>query len=224
MHDWRIGAALINKFFSDLVADKQVPVDVAAQMLEKLNKPNIVAEVIKRRSFQKRVKDFQEVENFDFFPQLTKDDLFMIALGVYQIAQAQNYCTRHLTLNDGQFKCFSCPQEICTQFFKRFSTPQSRLHLILMQLLSRHRSTKKYKAYVLIDANKNGYETVLGYFCECQNGARTVGSCCHIMCMIWYLGYARRLGPIHKVAGFLDNFFQGWSDSSSEDEDSGPLD
>lgn len=146
--------------------------------------------------------------------------MFVIALGVYQIAQAQNYCTRHIDINSGQFKCFSCPLELSMQFFSSFATAQSQIYILLTQLLSRHQSRKKYKTYLLIDANKNGHEVILGHYCACKNGARTVGCCSHIICMIWYLGYARRAGPIHKVAGFLDNFFEGWSHSSSDEEDS----
>lgn len=56
--DWKIGAALLNRFFSDLIADKQVPINVAARMHEKLNEPNIVAGIVQKSSFQKHVKDF----------------------------------------------------------------------------------------------------------------------------------------------------------------------
>lgn len=181
-----------------------------------MNEPTIVAGIVKKSSSQKHVKDFQELQDFDFFPQLTKDDLFVIALGVYQIAQAQNYCTRHLDINSAQFKCFSSPLELSMQFFSSFATAQSQIYILLTQLLSRHQSRKKY---LLIDANKNGHEAILGHYCDCKNGARTVVSCSHIMCMIWYLGYGRRVGPIHKVAGFLDNFFEKWSHSSSDEED-----
>lgn len=220
MKDWEIGAALLNKFFSDLISDKQVPVDVASRMCEKLNEPNRVAEIIRKSSFQKHMKEFRELENFNFFPELTKDDLFVIALGVYQMAQAQNYCTRHLTMNAGQFKCFSLPQNACMQFFSNFASPHSELHILLTQLLSRHQSKKNYKTFLLIDANKKGHEAILGFFCECKNGNRTVGCCSHTMCMIWYLGFARRNGPIHKVAGFLDTFFEGWTHSTSDEENS----
>jgi len=32
---------------------------------------------------------------------------------------------------------------------------------------------------------------VLGYYCTCKAGARTLGTCAHIACIVWYMGYAR---------------------------------
>lgn len=219
MADYRIGAALLNKFFADLVADEQVSTEVAARMHEKLGRPNIVQGIVVKSSFKSVAKCFPSLHDCDFFPQLTKNDLFMIALGVYQIAQAKNYCARHLTINKGQFTCSICPQDICEKFFHCFYTETSHLYLLLTRLLSRHISDKKYKTYLLIDANKQGFETVLGYYCDCKNGTRVIGCCSHVMSIIWYFGYARRNGEIHKVSAYLDNFFDGCDDATSSEED-----
>lgn len=32
---------------------------------------------------------------------------------------------------------------------------------------------------------------VVGYYCTCQVGARTLGTCSHIAAVAWFLGYAR---------------------------------
>lgn len=220
MADYQIGAALLNKFFRDLVADKQVTKEVASRMREKLRQPNEVQKIVMRPSFKNIARHFSLLNDYEFFPHLTRDDLFMIALGVYQIAQARNYCARHLSINNGQFSCFVCSQDICKKLFNSFHTEQSQLYFLLCQLLSRHISDKKYRTYLLIDAYKKGYESILGYYCECKNGMRVVGCCSHVMSIIWYFGYARRTGEIHKVSGFLDDFFheQGDEDSSSDDE------
>ena len=31
-------------------------------------------------------------------------------------------------------------------------------------------------------------DPVVGWFCECETGAHTVGCCAHVVTMIWYLG------------------------------------
>lgn len=216
MEDFQIGAALLNKFFQNILADKNLSSEVATRMLRALHEPNTIQKIIEKAEFQRNLKQFQLIGDPDFFPQMTEDDLFLTALGVYQIAQAKNYVSRHLTENDGEFVCYLCPQDICVHHFKSFATDESQLYLLYMQLLSRHVNKLAYRTYLLIDANKTGNKSIIGYYCGCKNGARTVGSCSHVMSIIWYLGFARRKGPIHKVAGFLDNFLDH---SSSEEDD-----
>lgn len=210
MDDFRIGAALLNKFFRNILTDKNLSAEVANRMLQRSHEPNKIAKIIDQATFQSNLKTFQSVDNFDMFPEMTEDDLFLFALGVYQIAQARNYCTRHLTENGGRFVCYVCPRDICLRYFESLATEQSQLNLFYIQLLSRHVNNSTYRTYLLIDSNKVGNQCVIGYYCGCKIGSRTVGCCSHVMCMIWYLG------PIHKVAGFLDNFLDN---SSSEEED-----
>lgn len=58
MEDYRIGAALVNKFFENLVADKEMTSDVATRMLMRLNEPNTLAKIVGNDSFQKNMKHF----------------------------------------------------------------------------------------------------------------------------------------------------------------------
>jgi hypothetical protein len=32
---------------------------------------------------------------------------------------------------------------------------------------------------------------VKGWYCQCKSGTRVVGTCAHVVSIIWYLGFAR---------------------------------
>lgn len=42
-------------------------------------------------------------------------------------------------------------------------------------------------------------------YCSCIVGNRTLGCCCHVMTVIWYLGWARHQNTLSAPASFLDN-------------------
>ena len=44
---------------------------------------------------------------------------------------------------------------------------------------------------------------ITGYYCTCQSGARTLGSCAHAASILWYLGYARHQPNIRYPDGSL---------------------
>jgi len=53
---------------------------------------------------------------------------------------------------------------------------------------SRYRSEKHHHIFVLMNKAKIGRDSVIEYYCTCENGARTVGCCSHIMTIVWFLG------------------------------------
>ena len=62
---------------------------------------------------------------------------------------------------------------------------------------------------------------IKSWFCECKNGARTLGCCCHIAALLYYLAYARHLKyqSLKKPAFFLNSIFPRDLPQSEENSD-----
>lgn len=70
--------------------------------------------------------------------------------------------------------------------------------------------------YLLLDLTLNGKEGVVGYYCQCKNGQRTLGCCSHIMTVIWYFGFARYTDDLKHPAQFLNNIWDIEVESDAE--------
>lgn len=70
-------------------------------------------------------------------------------------------------------------------------------------------SSRTYYTYILVNKDENVRDTlgaIVGYYCSCLVGKRTVGCCVHVMCIVWYLSWARS-NNVSVSALFLDNVF-----------------
>lgn len=225
--DLRIAAALINKYFNEIVADKGEQEEVVAEgMLARVNLPNILQPIVCTQLFQGHLEFLQPIDDNDFrFPRMDEVELAKITFGPYQIKQAKSYACAHkkrrANEDSHQYLCFSCPEDITRFFFADIIREKDVLKPVLMltRMDSRFRSRKKYDVYILADAEKNGPEGIVAYCCECRHGLRTVGCCSHIATNIFYMSFARHNGGIRPVAGHVDGFFNHAvsDDSSSED-------
>ncbi|GLV33519.1 hypothetical protein CBL_20249 [Carabus blaptoides fortunei] len=63
------------------------------------------------------------------------------------------------------------------------------------RIFSRFRNAERHQTFIAYnddDINDTGNRNpITGYYCTCQSGARTVGTCAHIASIVWFLGYAR---------------------------------
>lgn len=59
--------------------------------------------------------------------------------------------------------------------------------------------------------------TIVGWYCLCKSGARTVGCCAHVASVLWYLGFYRHGEKNQRRCHNYQNFI---SDAQSEDGDS----
>lgn len=217
--NFQICAALINKYYVCMEPNRGIATEIAERMLDRINLVNEVYNITKKSSFQKILKRFEEYTSYNELPSLSQLQLIWIALGKYQIRQAESYCARHIKKH-GRFIAFKLPDSLCNSFFSSFHTDTCKPILLMLQLDSRFRSQKHYNTYVLLNINGNDENAILGYCCECYNGLRTVGCCSHTMTLIWYSMYAKNI-VCPTPAGFLDHYFGEISDAdddSSEDE------
>lgn len=210
--DYRIGAALINRFYNSIVPNKNDAQQMAAGMLAHVKNRNKLAEIVKTQAFQSQIKNFILGDEFTQpFPNLTKDDLKKISWGNYQIHQMNPYCIEHVRSSENnEFEFYICPDSIGEKFMSdlvlQYGIEQPVLiHVVLK---SRFRSNTKYRTFVLADASLDGPSGILEYCCECRHGLRTVGCCSHIMAVVGFLGYLRNHAELLcETAVFLNNLF-----------------
>lgn len=175
-------------------------------MLTKLHEVNMVGSVVSKDRFQRFIKDFTQFNSYDELPILTMDHLFLISLERYPFKQAESYTQMHIKRNNDQFIVWVCPDNICRNVFPSFFTDNRDPLLFMLRLNSRFRSNKTHSTFVLIDRNGDDEKAVLGYYCECYNGWRTVGCCAHIMTLISFLLHSKGRNLV-MPASFLDILF-----------------
>lgn len=212
MSDYKIGAALINKFFRTIHPNKNDAAEIAAKMLSRVNAPNDLQAIISSGQFQREIKEFSvgTLVNLEF-PRMTEDDLKNISLGNYQIKLMSSYCVEHMKNTDNRFAFYVWNEAKHSNFFRDIIERKVIVKpiLILVDLHSRFRNRKQYRVYVLADAAKNGFEAICGYTCECRHGLRTVGCCGHIMAVIGYFGYFQHnIEELKEISAFLNHLFE----------------
>lgn len=206
MRDFQICCGLINKYHSTFESNGENALIIAYKMKSRLNMENVLAQIVRKRAFELIMKKFILVDDFDSLPTLTERDLLMRSLGKYQIKQAASYTQDHMKENGNQFSLFILPDNISYEFVAPFSSDGKSPAILMIQLKSRHKSRKYYNGFVLIDRDGEGEDVVLGYYCDCYVGSRTVGCCSHVMTIIWFALY-KKYRDVPKPAEFLNNFF-----------------
>lgn len=96
MNDFKIAAALLNRYFPLIISDKEDGSEIADRMIAKLDEPNILEKIVKNPKLQHEIKSFGRFENSSF-PILSTDDLKLIVLGTYQLELAPSYYAAQCT-------------------------------------------------------------------------------------------------------------------------------
>lgn len=100
--DYRIAAALINKYFNRLHSDIDKSSVIVRLMKEKLAiSTNEVQEFVKEHQLHKasQFNKIDDAETISDFPHLSIDDLKMLTLGSYQLFQSKGYIAEHISKN-----------------------------------------------------------------------------------------------------------------------------
>lgn len=201
--DSEICCALINRYFPTLESNRGIAQEIARLMLGRLDKVNEVGNVVSAEAFKDNFKKFKRYENFNELPTLNHEQLFLISLGNYAIKQAESYTKMHIKQNNNQFIVSICPGDISQRELPTFFVEDRDPMLFMIKLKSRFRSNITHKTFVLIDRNETDHKAVLGHYCECYNGWRTMGCCSHIMTLIAFLLFSKGV-DLENPAGFLD--------------------
>ncbi|KYQ53566.1 hypothetical protein ALC60_00093, partial [Trachymyrmex zeteki] len=193
----KIAGAIINRYHPTIHMEG-ANVERANRMLEKAREPNVVQALVEVQNLRTRNAQrwvpINEGQLIDF-PMLDIEYLKNLTVGVYQIKLAPSYIQDNVQRNnDEQF------QIDMLRDANRLPQPG----LLRVRVYSRFRNATKYQlwiSYKSIDDNEidDGMDEnideelspILGYYCTCKSGTRTLGTCAHICSVLWYLGYAR---------------------------------
>lgn len=167
-----IVAAICNCFRAPLQQSRDNDCDIARKMVERSKMANLVQQEVESQGhLKKHLSHWQSIESIDFtFPRLGDDYLRSLTFGVYQLSQAPHYADQHLSDGDLDIRVNKASDEY-----------------IRGKIQSRHTSSKKYFLWIKIN-HDDPHDPIVGWYCECKAGARTVGCCAHIATIIWYLG------------------------------------
>lgn len=209
MSDFKIAASLINRFHPTL-QDRPDASLIIERALRYQHTPNYLAEFVTNYNLNRRSVMFRRIDGkfpqLNIFPVFSYSELIIFALGPYQVKQARSYYGEHVRQN-GLYEIEICPELEHSEEMVA-AVGGNRPYLLRGRIQSRHVGRRKYFTYILIDtqpSSSNCLDAILGYCCNCLVGNRTVGCCCHVMAIIWYLGWARHQDNISPPASFLDN-------------------
>lgn len=206
MDDLRITAAQVNAFEPRFATD-QDDVNVATNILIRMNQPNTLQTVIETNSLcRARGATFQAIDMPNHLSQLTlmtQEDLKQLA-GPYIRSLAPSYYADHLDQEHG-IKIEVRKEGLSQSLFQSLNVLDPLL--IRARLKSRHSGHQDYQAFILFDKSFDGFASVKGWYCQCLSGARTTLMCAHSFVVTWYLCYGRHQGVIRKPAQFLDGHF-----------------
>lgn len=218
VHDFRIACALINAYGARLT-DHRLVQEIINEIYLKHDAPNYLRHFINENNFNYRRATFQRMDahTVEDFPILTKDDLIVMACGTYQLKQARSYYGEHVKEN-GDYNVEVYGDHNLGLNLSEYSITATRPWLLRAKIHSRF-SGKTYFVYVMIDNALEGRNQIIGHYCYCVAGSRTLGCCSHVMCVVWYMGWARHQEVLPcPPAAFLDTLIRHDIENEANDE------
>lgn len=189
----RIAGAIINRYHGPILmadADEQM----AEQMLNQAQERNLIHERVDNENLKNRRANWVPLTNahIPLFPHLTLQYLKELTFGTYQLHLSPSYVQDSLLRNiedmneeDEQMIELDLntngPGFFRTRIYSRFSN--AKTHQVWVHFNEEFLDNR--------NGNDNPAEPILGYYCTCKVGTRTLGTCAHVACILWYLGYAR---------------------------------
>lgn len=202
---FRIAAAILNAYHREIVNNVLAPRFLEI-IQERINIPNTLADLVIRYNYNRRRVQFQPIDTNMFeipFPMLAEEELILFALGIYQLKQARSYYAEHIQAT-GRF-IIEIGGQIPAEHLQELEGRD--LYILRGRIQSRHVRLRTYNVYIGIDTALTGRQAIAHYYCSCHNGKRTIGCCSHVMCIVWYMGYARHLPVINIPAEGLEDIF-----------------
>ncbi|CAF3709271.1 unnamed protein product [Rotaria socialis] len=146
---------------------------LAQIMRIRVSSRSILQQLVDMGAISSRSRCKKKIEDVDFeFPQLSLDDLHVLFLSSYKIKLAPAYVEEHLD-KDGDYI---------------IGIGDDNDFILRCTIQSRHSNAVKYKTWIQYSLTG---EPIVAWYCTCTAGAMTLGSCSHVVSIIWYLSYAR---------------------------------
>lgn len=183
----RIACALLNKYFPSIHM-QGASVQLAQEMKRLAQHENVVrARVENERLHLQRIPNDRWINLDELalaeFPILTLQYLRDLTIGVYQLKLAPSYIQD--TLQRENVEHFS------------FQILEEERGFLRCRIYSRFTQATKHQLWIAYvpqddeDHEDDREGPIMGYYCTCKTGSRTVGCCAHISSVLWFLGFAR---------------------------------
>lgn len=198
--DFRAVCAIINAFRPPRSISKDNDTEIADLMKSLSNKNNDLKKVADE--FSNRISKKKLIDPLTLkFPFLTYSYLEELTIGTFQLKNVESYTFQH-TNEDGDYQC------------EYFLVDEKYLRV---KLESRHLSRTVYNVWINFTLEKDE-DPIKGWYCNCKNGARVVGTCAHVASVLWFIGFARN-NPECLKPKESDMFFQYCFDAGSIEEE-----
>lgn len=157
-------------------------VQYAREMVRRSRMPNVVQARVEVDNLTRRNAQWARLNNEDVldFPILDLIYLTDLTVGTYQIKLSPSYVQDKIVRdNDDEFQLDG---NINVAGFLR------------VRINSRFRNATRHQLFISyvgqnadIADDENDREPIVGYYCTCQSGARTLGTCAHVASVLWFL-------------------------------------
>ncbi|KYN12427.1 hypothetical protein ALC57_15394, partial [Trachymyrmex cornetzi] len=190
---YHIAGAIINRYHGPITMDNAT-VEFARTLLHRFKEINVVQARVEGEGLCRRHAQWRPLRQNHLlsFPHLTLEYLRDLTVGVYQINLASSYIQEKLQRDESEQ----------LQVDENINEPG----FLRIRLFSRFTNAAKHQIFVAFnirnedddddEEHENSVTPILGYYCTCKSGGRTLGSCAHVASILWYLGYARHLNNI----------------------------
>lgn len=189
--DFKIGAAIINAFYRVAIDNVHAP-EILSIIQSQINTPNLLNNYVQIKNLNRQRVAFvpmaANTPHFEDFPRLSENDVFLFALGSYHIKLAKSYCAEHLRNGVYHIELY---RETELRDLHLCNILQRNVWLVRVRVQSRHVRSRIYYSYILIDRDSSYRNSIAHWYCTCLTGNRTVGSCAHIISIVWYMGLGR---------------------------------
>lgn len=177
---FRIGAAIINRYYPVLNMEGAT-IELARQMRVRAQEPNVMQARVQLENWLRLRNVWVRLHNqFPDFPHLDIEYLKDLTYGIYQINLSPAYIQDKLRRDD----------DAELQIDQHFDEP----NIVSARIYSRFRNRVVHRCFISYtpehELNEENHP-ITSYYCQCQSGARTLGTCTHIASIVWYLGWAR---------------------------------
>lgn len=195
--DFRIAAALINAT-QESYSDSRLTESFSDMIERNVNRPNLLADYVdEQRINAQRNISFRRIDaaldDVADFPRMTFDELLILSIGTYHVKLARFYWYEHIR-ETGEYS-----MEIYRHPGRINLNDEEGNTLLRCRIKSRYVTSKTYYCYVLYNRH-----AISEYCCNCIHGRRTLGSCAHVISIIYYLAWAVHESDLNQPAGFLD--------------------
>lgn len=207
--DYKIAAALINRFFHNLFSDPDDQVLIAQNMLAKLNQANELKVLVENLRLNRKSQfDSLDACKIEDFPKLQLQQIKThITLGSYQLKQAIGYIGEHIKRGIYEVRVSK----------SIINVAESKILYSIIQ--SRHSNQVSYRVYVKYNPSISTIHSIESWYCTCKNGSRTVGCCSHVASVILYFSDSNYLEKFRNPAQNLMNVFPYYEIETSDDEE-----